>query len=287
MTRSRGTLDSVAQRQPEWAPWLAVIGVAYDERANGVWDAAITAGSPSPDQPRMAGTRIALSRKHIEQLWRRLLHAASRIGSTSMRTLGELDGYDAVAVLSSSVTHDRETLALVAAEHRVDPESFAAVADLLAWPLLQACGRRWRSADVVWDRASCPVCGAWPAFAELRGIERRRFNRCGRCGSEWQSLLLRCVFCGLSDHEQLVSLVPAAGAAAATIEACTRCGGYLKTLVRLQGAEPSEVLAEDLASVHLDLAALEAGYARPHEPPARVPVSFVDAPERRALGWRS
>ena len=50
----------------------------------------------------------------------------------------------------------------------------------------------------------CPVCGAWPAFAEMRGIERSRYLRCGRCGGGWQAQCLSCSYCGMTDHEELI-----------------------------------------------------------------------------------
>jgi FdhE protein len=108
----------------------------------------------------------------------------------------------------------------------------------------------------------CPICGAWPVFAEVRGVERSRCLRCGRCGGEWQAHCLFCPYCGMTDHEELVSLVPEKGGSNAVIDACRRCLGYVKSFTRLQGSPPSEVLLDDLASVQLDVAALEQGYKR-------------------------
>jgi FdhE protein len=109
----------------------------------------------------------------------------------------------------------------------------------------------------------CPVCGAWPALAEVRGIERSRYFRCGRCGGEWQSHCLLCPYCGMNDHKELVSLVPEKSGSNSVIEACKRCLGYVKTFTTLQGSLPAKVLLDDLASVDLDVAALEQGYKRP------------------------
>ena len=64
---------------------------------------------------------------------------------------------------------------------------------LLPVPFLQACNRRWASSiSESWVEGYCPVCGSWPAFAEVRGIERSRYFRCGRCGGEWHARAL-CV----------------------------------------------------------------------------------------------
>ena len=70
----------------------------------------------------------------------------------------------------------------------------------------------------------------------------------------------------MDDHEQLVSLVPQNGDSARTIEACKGCGGYLKSFTTLQGADALGVMINDLASVDLDIAAVEQGYRRPPGP---------------------
>ena len=57
--------------------------------------------------------------------------------------------------------------------------------------------------------------------------------------------------------------MPEKAGARAVIDACKRCLGYVKTFTRLQGCPPDTVMLEDLASVALDVAALEQGYTRP------------------------
>jgi FdhE protein len=157
-------------------------------------------------------------------------------------------------------------------------------------PFLQACNRRWAPAIVEsWMAGYCPVCGAWPAFAEMRGIERRRYLRCGRCGSGWQALWLSCSYCGVTDHEELVSLVPEKSGAHAVIEACKRCLGYVKTFTTLQGSPPAEVMVDDLASVDLDIAALERGFGRPTGVGYALDINIVHKPSgsRRRRFWRT
>lgn len=56
--------------------------------------------------------------------------------------------------------------------------------------------------------------------------------------------------------------MPESADRAGSIEACRKCGGYLKVFTRLQGCAPQVVMLEDLASVDLDIAAIEQGYAR-------------------------
>jgi len=78
------------------------------------------------------------------------------------------------------------------------------------------------------------------------GIERSRYFRCARCGGDWHARALHCPYCDTSDHGQLVSLVAENGGSNATIDACTHCLRYVKTLTRLQGCPPDTVMIEDL-----------------------------------------
>jgi FdhE protein len=172
-----------------------------------------------------------------------------------------------LSLFKASLCQEDEAVKRTAAVLGTDPEAFQAVTALLPIPFLHACNRRWASAKFPgWVEGYCPTCGAWPAFAEVRGIERSRYFRCGRCGGEWQAHCLSCPYCGMTDHNELASLVPEKSGANVVIEACKRCLGYVKTFTRLQGSPPARVLLDDLASVDFDVAAFEQGYKRPEGP---------------------
>jgi FdhE protein len=199
---------------------------------------------------------------------------------------------DVTDLLAASLRSDAARFTAIADAAGADADALRAVAALLPVPLLHACRRRHAGRlPVSWVEGHCPLCGAWPACAEVRGIERSRHFRCGRCGSEWHARLLHCPFCATPDHADLVSLVPedvAAASHAGAIDACRRCHGYVKTFARLQGCAPEDVLIEDLASVHLDAAALARGYARPPGTGRPLDATVTAAGRtRRLFGWRS
>jgi hypothetical protein len=73
----------------------------------------------------------------------------------------------------------------------------------------------------------------------------------------------RCAFCGNADHERLGSLVSDAEGATRKVETCGVCRGYLKNVTTLRAWASDEVALADLATVDLDLAALDRGYVRP------------------------
>jgi FdhE protein len=113
-----------------------------------------------------------------------------------------------------------------------------------------------------WERGYCPVCGGWPALAELRGVELALHLRCGACGSGWRSRRIGCPYCGNDDFHTLHSLA-IEGEQRFRISVCDRCQGYLKVGNAFDPL-PAELLAlDDVGSLHLDVAAIERGYRRP------------------------
>jgi FdhE protein len=260
-------LSNMRRQRPEWTPWLGVIEVILRESVPPAWDQSV------PDQPdhrsnapRLAGATVAIDEAVVQRLFDRLIRTAARAGTSEMATLTRVADANpnAVALWHASLCHDSESVARITTTGIGDAAALQAVALLLPVPFLQACNRRWAaSISDHWVEPFCPVCGAWPAFAEMRGIERTRHYRCGRCGSEWHARGLTCPFCATTDHHDLVSLVPESRGASAVVDACRRCLGYLKVFNRLQGCAPLAVGLEDLGGVALDIAALELGYHRP------------------------
>lgn len=194
---------------------------------------------------------------------------------------------DLVTLLQASITQDGEALAEQAARAGVETGALATVAALAAAPLLLACGRRAAAMlnGLAWEAGFCPVCAAWPLLAELRGLERQRWLRCGRCGAGWPFPHLCCPFCGNTDHRTLPYLAPEAAREARQAAACDRCFAYLKTFSTLRPLAPDELLIQDITSLELDMAALEADYGRPETRafPLDLRLEPAHPPARR--GW--
>jgi FdhE protein len=113
------------------------------------------------------------------------------------------------------------------------------------------------------EHGYCPICGAWPALAEARGLERERRLRCTRCGGDWRTEWLRCPYCGVRDHLQLGALAPEGAVETRKAETCAACRRYVKTVTTLAATPADEVALQDLATLELDLAALTHGYEGP------------------------
>ena len=184
------------------------------------------------------------------------------------------------------ISREGRSLDACAVRLHVPADVLSAVAAVASTPLLHAVRRAWESrVPSDWAQGYCPICGEWATLAEARGLERRRRLRCARCGGDWRGDWLRCVYCANTDHTTLGVFAPDAALETRTIETCARCGGYVKTLATLQGTAAEAVALLDLATVELDIAALEPGMHAPgpagvrrracascrpsHDPPAR------------------
>lgn len=282
-------LDSLRRQQPEWEPWLRVVDVALREIEDPAWARAVPGAPPGAGAcPALAGAAIVVPARLVQAYLERLLRTASTSGTQAMATLESTaaSNLDGIGLLRASIAGDRDELRRAGAGSGADADALQSVLALLAVPFLQACIRVW-GARLDWVESYCAVCGSWPAFTEVRGIERSRYYRCGRCGGEWHAHGLSCPFCSTVDHHDLVRLVPGDPSAAAAIEACRKCLGYVKTFNRLQGCAPAAVLIEDLGSVALDVAALEQGYSRPASPGYAIEVGVTATTGRRFLAWNS
>jgi FdhE protein len=293
MSARDASLNGLRRRRPEWEPWLVVVDEILRETRAATWDAAVPAVPhvSGTSAPLLEGATLAVQASSVRRLLKRLIGIASRNGTPKMATLEAALSVDVdmLPLFTASLCQHRERIDEFAAASAADAEAFHAVVALLPVPLLHACNRRWASSiSESWVEGYCPMCGSWPAFAEVRGIERSRYFRCGRCGGEWHARALWCPYCDTIDHGELVALVPETAGSNAAIDACRRCLGYVKTLTRLQGCPPDAVMVEDLASVELDVAALEHGYRRPSGAGHPLEITVTDTrATRRFFAWTS
>ena len=198
-----------------------------------------------------------------------------------MRLAGELeildvDRVDPLAIILAGIERDSATTEILAERLSVAADTVAVLGQVSAFPVLLNAARHLDpETSRTWQRGYCPVCGAWPALAEMRGIQRERRMRCGCCSSDWMLPVLRCAFCNEMDHNKLGSLLTENDQQQVRVETCSTCRGYLKTVSTLS-ALPFHVLAlKDLETVAFDLAAHDRGYSRPAAQAWHVQVEIV------------
>lgn len=264
-------LALVRQNNPESGMWLALVEAALQETADlGPWRAEISvpASDRAPRAPLLHGCEVAVDARVARRFVSRLAGLAGVNGGTPKRV-------NPVELLEAAVCQDDARIDALAGN---DSVALRVVAQVAALPLLVTAAQR-HAADVPtpWPEGHCPVCGAWPTLAEFRGIERKRWLRCGRCGTAWEIAWLRCAYCGESNHEHLGYLAPDAAETSRKVEVCETCMGYLKAEPTVRALPWWGVVLDDAATVALDVAALDRGYQRPERPGFALEMKVVEA----------
>jgi FdhE protein len=109
---------------------------------------------------------------------------------------------------------------------------------------------------------ACPCCGAPPVASVVVGWPSAvgsRFCSCSLCGTLWNYVRARCAVCGSTDKISFQQVDGSDGNIKA--ENCDVCHSYVKVLY--QQTDPAlDPVADDVASLGLDLLVREAGYRR-------------------------
>ena len=113
-------------------------------------------------------------------------------------------------------------------------------------------------ASVERSRSGCPVCGSPPVAGVVGGDDRLRYLTCSLCGSEWNLTRIQCWDCRSTEG---ISYLAVEGEPGLKAELCAGCGAYLKLFYR-EKRPAAEPLADDVASLTLDLLAAQEGWAR-------------------------
>ena len=278
-------LAALDVEHPEWRPLLALIDAASREAQRQDWARVIPA--PEHDgadgRPLIDGAVVSVPPKLVGRWVRQILALAAAAGTEIAPLAHAIDAgwLDPSLLFEAAISHDVERFHVIA---RVDTDYrgvLRGLAALIAMPMLQACERAWRHrVPAAWPHGYCPICGAWPSLAETRGLDGGRHLRCGCCGADWPAQPLRCPFCGETDHQLLGALVSAEVVERYAIDVCDGCQGYLKAFTTLSPIRPVDVLLEDLATLVLDMAALERDYRRPATRGRAITVGVIAEPQR-------
>jgi FdhE protein len=123
------------------------------------------------------------------------------------------------------------------------------------------------------DRTVCPCCGTRPVASVVRiggDVGGFRFLQCALCSAQWHMVRIKCAHCESTKGISYRSLQPvegheppATGVAEGALQAecCSECGHYLKILNQAKDPQ-AEAMADDLASVTLDLLVSDEGLDR-------------------------
>jgi FdhE protein len=145
------------------------------------------------------------------------------------------------------------------------PTAFVIAAVLQPYAAAAAAARVGTSApgrDTGMLSSRCPVCSGLPVVGVLceEGQGARRVLVCSRCLSEWNYHRVVCPRCGEEGFDAL-PVYTADVFPHVRIEACDACRRYLKTIDLTRNGLAIPVV-DDVASLTLDLWAVERGYQR-------------------------
>jgi len=105
----------------------------------------------------------------------------------------------------------------------------------------------------------CPVCASPPVAGIVLGGRKVRYLCCSLCTTSWYVPRLTCTNCGSTAGLSYFTVDGDANGTKA--EACSQCNTYLK-LFYLESNPEAEALADDLATLPLDLLMADRGYSR-------------------------
>lgn len=194
-------------------------------------------------------------------------------------------GREATILAQGLAMQPRLAVPLLAGFEQVRPQDFAQLAEelglspaaliFLVREILSTVLRREARTlspladDVLWQKPSCPICGAGPDVGMLKeqrdpsefliSKAGRLLLHCSLCGHVWRFPRLVCVGCGEGNQENLDVLIPA-GRDRERIHACRTCGRYLIVLNRVDAAADVDLDVAPAGLVHLDIVAQSRGY---------------------------
>jgi FdhE protein len=177
---------------------------------------------------------------------------------------------DAGSLLTASLQRDQTAIRTGAVHRGLAPDLLWLVAELAVSPFayaLQQCflgpgeaGSPLRAATDAWTHGYCPMCGSWPAMAEV--VDTHRVLRCSFCALAWELPAYGCVYCGEGGAPFVTACVDEERKDR-RLEICGACGSYLKA-VDVAALSPFPLVAiADLETMDLDVAAMQRGYSRP------------------------
>jgi FdhE protein len=190
--------------------------------------------------------------------------------ATHIRAALDEERMDAGSLLTASIGREQAAIRTGAVHRGLAPDLVWLVAELAASPFVYALQRRLLASATpdarvstaldAWSHGYCPSCGSWPALAEV--VTGRRLLRCSFCALAWGLPSRACIYCGEAG-DPFVTAAPDERRQDRRLELCNRCRGYLKA-VDVPELSPFPLLAiTDLATMDLDMGAMERGYNRP------------------------
>ncbi|MFZ2266271.1 MAG: formate dehydrogenase accessory protein FdhE [Azonexus sp.] len=235
----------------EWLNWLAGLAEAQQKSLDSLTDCGLRASLPFSPEPPVLNADLAVLQKNWQAVHAELSAATLAGAPASIDTLQQ----KAASCLALAAGHgelsqrDADDL-LVAAALQV---AWTGAARHLGLPPI---------GNTLGDRETCPCCGSLPVGSIVMagdGMAGLRYLECSLCATRWNAVRARCTLCADGHVVNYLGLEGSSGAVQA--ETCETCHGYIKTCFQNKDIAV-DPLADDLASLALDVLVGEQGFAR-------------------------
>ena len=113
----------------------------------------------------------------------------------------------------------------------------------------------------IWLKGSCPVCGGEPLMGRLEEETGKRHLQCYLCRTNWEFARLECPFCDNNDQKKLHYFFDEDNQHQ-RVDFCDECKNYLKVIDTRKAGTNISVIAENLATLPLDIVAKREGFTR-------------------------
>lgn len=182
------------------------------------------------------------------------LPAPAQAVCSALQALAQTDP-DALEQMADAVLAERDDL--------IDPAMapFVAAALQVYWTSL-ACDFPEDQLPVVTPMGVCPLCGSLPVASVVRVGGREegcRYLCCSLCSTQWHKVRVTCSHCDNTKDIAYHSIE--GGPEGIKAESCDHCHTYRKIFYQEKDVHVDPV-ADDLASIRLDVLMGEAGYLR-------------------------
>ena len=261
---------SVAHPDSGWLKFCAQLAQAQVEAMDVIaasQKAAGTPSSPSIDEGlaqesfKHGMPPLSVSSWQPDARWGTTLFTLAAAMKQQPLADGARVALDRLSALPLADQHKQARALLDAAEDQVSPDlaPFIGATLQLLW-VHDAQGVKSFTHLHKGENGLCPVCGSHPVASVLRVGDRdgHRYLVCSLCASEWYAPRARCTNC---DTPKEVSRLGETGESLVQGECCDDCGGYIKIMFQSQDPQMDPV-ADDLATLNLDLAMASEGYQR-------------------------
>jgi FdhE protein len=250
-------------------PYLSLIAALCDAQQE-----ALARGSASPLDQRVSRARahgmplLQAAGWPRDSSWRTtLLELCDRIATTSGFPQAVASTCTRIQQLPVPALDEQADLLLTSSAEGIDAQAapFIMAALQVYWVRLVSSVTFETVADhigAVDVPSVCPLCGSLPVASIVRAdkaYQGYRYLHCALCSSEWHLVRIKCSHCQSTAGIHYHSIE--GGSAAVRAESCDACHGYRKICYQEQDMAV-EPLAEDLASLALDLLMTQEGFQR-------------------------